>query len=132
MCGICGKISFGHESVKEQTLRNMAEKLVHRGPDGEGYYLSRDKKAGFGHRRLAIIDLKGGSQPMANENKKVWIVFNGEIYNFLELKTILVKKGHVFRTKSDTEVILHLFEKEYQIIFIYFSYNLHAFSYSGN
>jgi asparagine synthase (glutamine-hydrolysing) len=88
----------------------MTDTMVHRGPDDEGFYCSGP--VGLGHRRLSIIDLAGGHQPLANEDETVWIVFNGEIYNFDELQDDLVKKGHVFKTRSDTEVIVHLYEQE--------------------
>ena len=111
MCGICGKISFGEKQIFKKDLKVMTDTLWHRGPDGEGFYLSPNKKIGLGHRRLAIIDLKTGDQPISNEDKTIWIVFNGEIYNFLELRKELEKKGHVFKTKSDTEVIVHAYEE---------------------
>lgn len=88
----------------------MTDTLVHRGPDDEGFYHAGP--VGLGHRRLSIIDLDGGHQPLANEDDTVWVVFNGEIYNFGELHTQLVKKGHTFKTRSDTEVIVHLYEDE--------------------
>jgi asparagine synthase (glutamine-hydrolysing) len=88
----------------------MTDTMVHRGPDDEGFYCSGP--VGLGHRRLSIIDLAGGHQPLANEDETVWIVFNGEIYNFGELHDELVRKGHTFKTRSDTEVIVHLYEEE--------------------
>ena len=88
----------------------MTDTMVHRGPDDEGFYCYGP--VGLGHRRLSIIDLAGGHQPLANEDETVWVVFNGEIYNFGELHDELVKKGHVFKTRSDTEVIVHLYEEE--------------------
>jgi asparagine synthase (glutamine-hydrolysing) len=88
----------------------MTDTMVHRGPDDEGFYCSGP--VGLGHRRLSIIDLAGGHQPLANEDETIWIVFNGEIYNFGELHDELVNKGHVFKTRSDTEVIVHLYEEE--------------------
>ena len=88
----------------------MTDTLVHRGPDDEGFYVSGP--VGLGHRRLSIIDLEGGHQPIANEDETVWVVFNGEIYNFADLHDDLVKKGHTFKTRSDTEVIVHLYEEE--------------------
>lgn len=90
----------------------MRDSLKHRGPDGEGSYISPDKRVGLGHRRLAIIDLSpAGAQPMYNEDKNVWIVFNGEIYNFQEIRPELEKLGHKFKSKSDTEVIIHAYEE---------------------
>ena len=111
MCGIAGIYNFdSFKSVHERLLKRMTDALVHRGPDDDGFYCSGP--IGLGHRRLSIIDLAGGHQPLANEDETVWIVFNGEIYNFGELHDELVKKGHVFKTRSDTEVIVHLYEEE--------------------
>jgi asparagine synthase (glutamine-hydrolysing) len=87
----------------------MTESLSHRGPDDQGVYL--DTWAGLGSRRLSIIDLAGGQQPITNEDESMWIVFNGEIYNYRELRTYLQHRGHTFRTQADTEVILHLYEE---------------------
>jgi len=110
MCGICGFIHFdGLRSASENILRAMTDTLAHRGPDDAGYYLGRG--AALGHRRLSIIDLKTGHQPIFNEDKTLVIVYNGEVYNFPELKEALVKKGHRFSTHSDTEVILHAYEE---------------------
>src|SRR5689334_19536232 len=111
MCGIAGLYNFKtREQVLPGVLKAMTDALVHRGPDDEGFYLSGP--VGLGHRRLSIIDLEGGHQPLANEDGTVWIVFNGEIYNFEELHRELVAKGHVFKTRSDTEAIVHLYEEE--------------------
>jgi len=88
----------------------MTDTLIHRGPNDEGFHISGP--VGLGHRRLSIIDLEGGHQPLANEDYSIWVVFNGEIYNFLELHDDLAKKGHIFKTRSDTEVIVHLYEEE--------------------
>ena len=108
MCGICGKISFNRD-VSEELIRKMCGTLTHRGPDDEGVYVKGG--IGLGHRRLAIIDLSpAGHQPMSNEDGSIWIVLNGEIYNFLELREGLEKKGHRFKSHSDTEVVLHLYE----------------------
>lgn len=107
MCGICGKYSPNEVEPKE--LKRMAEIIKHRGPDDEGYYTK--KPIGLGHRRLSIIDLNTGKQPISNEDGTVWIVFNGEIYNFVKLKKELVGKGHKFKTHTDTEVIVHLYEE---------------------
>ena len=106
MCGICGK--YNRDGVDQAEIRAMAGALAHRGPDDEGYYLSGP--VGLGHRRLSIIDLNTGRQPLSNEDGTVWIVFNGEIYNYRALKPELEKKGHVFKTQTDTEVIVHLYE----------------------
>jgi asparagine synthase (glutamine-hydrolysing) len=110
MCGICGKVNFDHDShVSPLLVRGMADTIAHRGPDDEGYYVSG--AVGLGFRRLSIIDLATGHQPLSNEDRNVWIVFNGEIYNYKELRAILEAKGHVFRTQTDTEVIVHLYEE---------------------
>src|ERR1700748_2780811 len=106
MCGICGKINFLHaRRVERQELEKMAGTIRHRGPDDEGFYL--DGPIGLGFRRLSIIDLEGGHQPMSDAENTTWVVFNGEIYNFRELRSELEGFGHVFRTQCDTEVIVH-------------------------
>jgi len=107
MCGICGQYNFeeGAAPVLRRTIEKMARSLAHRGPDDEGYYIARS--LGLGFRRLSIIDLEGGHQPMTDQEESVWVVFNGEIYNFLELRRELETFGHTFRTKCDTEVIIH-------------------------
>ena len=106
MCGICGQFNFESGApVRQEDLRAMTQSIVHRGPDDEGYFI--DGALGFGFRRLSIIDLAGGHQPMSDQEETVWVVFNGEIYNFPELKSELQKFGHKFRTTSDTEVIIH-------------------------
>ncbi len=110
MCGIAGIASLNDKRIEENVIKRMTGVLKHRGPDDEGIYLS--PKVGLGHRRLSVIDLETGHQPMANEDETVWIVHNGEVYNFPELKTQLIEKGHRFRTKSDTEVIIHLYEEK--------------------
>ena len=112
MCGICGIYHLERgQLVSETKLRTMARTMRHRGPDDEGFCL--DGNVGLGHQRLSIIDLSPlGRQPMANEDERLWIVCNGEIYNYLELRQQLVGRGHRFRSHSDTEVILHLYEEE--------------------
>ncbi len=106
MCGICGQFNFiRHEPVNSDTIQRMTQTIVHRGPDDEGYFLSGS--VGLGFRRLSIIDLAGGHQPMSDAEETVWVIFNGEIYNYKELQTELRSKGHQFRTNSDTEVIIH-------------------------
>ena len=116
MCGIAGKFVFGkHETVPPALLKRMCDALHHRGPDEEGFHF--EESVGLGHRRLSIIDLAAGQQPLCNEDGTVWIVFNGEIYNYVELREDLIKKGHTLRTSSDTEVIVHLYE-EYQEDFV--------------
>jgi asparagine synthase (glutamine-hydrolysing) len=106
MCGICGQYHFGNpDPVERRDIEAMTRTLVHRGPDDEGYYLAGP--LGFGFRRLSIIDLGGGHQPMSDREESVRVVFNGEIYNFPDLRRELEGYGHVFRTNSDTEVIVH-------------------------
>jgi len=95
--------------VSPALVKTMADAIYHRGPDDEGYYVAGP--VGLGFRRLAIIDLKTGHQPLSNEDDSVWIVFNGEIYNYQELRQLLLQKGHVFKTQTDTEVIVHLYEE---------------------
>ncbi|HWH79095.1 MAG TPA: asparagine synthase (glutamine-hydrolyzing) [Candidatus Binatus sp.] len=110
MCGIAGIFGTGRLAEgAQELLKRMTRTLSHRGPDGEGYYF--DEHAGLGHRRLSIIDLDAGKQPMCNEDETVWVTFNGEIYNYLDLRKDLIAKGHTFRTESDTEVIVHLYEE---------------------
>lgn len=112
MCGICGVVNTGsNEPVPVDTIRAMCSVMTHRGPDEEGLYLSEDKNAALGIRRLSIIDLETGSQPISNEEKNIRVVCNGEIYNFRELRENLKKKGHHFKTKTDSEVIVHLYEE---------------------
>jgi asparagine synthase (glutamine-hydrolysing) len=109
MCGIAGVVdSDAGAQVDESAVHRMCEAIVHRGPDDEGIHVKAG--VGFGMRRLSIIDLTGGHQPVFNEDKTVWIVFNGEIYNFQELRADLEKRGHRFSTQTDTEVIVHLYE----------------------
>jgi asparagine synthase (glutamine-hydrolysing) len=109
MCGITGKINFDSLKVVEShELKQMTDIISHRGPDDEGFYIN--KNVGLGFRRLSIIDLNTGHQPLSNEDGSKWIVFNGEIYNFLEQREILIQKGYSFKTKTDTEVILKLYE----------------------
>ena len=104
MCGICGIAGF----LDKELLKKMTGALAHRGPDAEGFYT--DSNLGLGVRRLKIIDLVTGDQPIHNEEQSLWIVYNGEIYNFKELRSQLEKSGHKFYTNSDTEVIIHLYE----------------------
>lgn len=109
MCGIAGIFNL-HEDreTPESTIARMLSAIRHRGPDEFGMY--RDSRVALGHDRLSIIDLSGGQQPMCNEDSTVWITFNGEIFNFIELRADLIARGHRFRTSSDTEVIIHLYE----------------------
>ena len=110
MCGITGIFNFDLErSISKDLLKKMADTIAHRGPDGEGFFI--DSFVGLAHRRLSIIDLDGGDQPMFNERKTICIVFNGEIYNYIELKEELKKLGHSFSTSSDTEVVIKAYEE---------------------
>ncbi len=109
MCGICGIFDFKENPVDRELIQRMADRIQHRGPDGSGYFISGP--VGLGNRRLSIIDLEGGQQPQSNEDGSVQVVFNGEIYNFIELRKQLIQKGHVFKTRSDTEVIVHAYEE---------------------
>lgn len=109
MCGIAGFVNWDGQPASAFLLQAMTDRLAHRGPDGEGHHVWCH--AALGHRRLAIIDVGSGAQPMANEDDSVWVTFNGEIYNFLELRQLLEGHGHVFATRSDTEVIVHGYEQ---------------------
>lgn len=109
MCGICGIFDFTGNLIDQEIIRRMKSAIVHRGPDGEGEFF--DKEVGMGHRRLSIIDVGGGGQPIGNEDGSIQVIFNGEIYNFIELRQELQKCGHQFRTCSDTEVIVHAYEQ---------------------
>src|ERR1043166_3923114 len=106
MCGICGQFNFvRNEPVEPATIQRMTATMAHRGPDDEGHFISGP--VGLGFRRLSIIDLAGGHQPMSDGEETVWVIFNGEIYNYRELRAELQGKGYQFRTNSDTEVIIH-------------------------
>ena len=108
---MCGFIGFtGECEHRKEVIREMADKIIHRGPDMEGYHVGEDGVT-LGFRRLSIIDLSDGAQPMYNEDGTVVVVFNGEIYNFMELRDKLIGCGHVFRTRCDTEVIVHGWEE---------------------
>ncbi len=109
MCGICGIFDFKGAPVDRQLLERMAGAIRHRGPDGDGFFVCGP--VGLANRRLAIIDLNGGWQPQSNEDGSIQVVYNGEIYNFIELTEELIQKGHVFKTRSDTEVIVHAYEE---------------------
>lgn len=110
MCGIAGILTFSSKAGDPGILSRMIQLVKHRGPDASGIYT--DNRVAFGHARLSIIDVVGGQQPMHNEDKSLWITFNGEIFNYIELKEDLLQRGHKFATRSDTEVILHLFEEK--------------------
>lgn len=107
MCGIVG--FFSGEENKSKIIKNMTDRIIHRGPDKEGYYI--DEFIALGHRRLSIIDLDNGSQPLISEDKNLIVIFNGEIYNYIELRNELIKNKHKFKTNSDTEVLLHGYEE---------------------
>ena len=109
MCGIVGKYSLKQIPVSNDLLHDMCDVIVHRGPDDEGYYINGN--IGLGMRRLSILDLQTGNQPIHNESKDIWIVYNGETYNCPELRAELERKGHKFYTRSDTEVIVHCYEE---------------------
>ena len=126
MCGIIGFLTLRTQNIPGyEILRGMRESLFHRGPDDLGEYIRGLDERGpfvfFGHRRLSIIDLSGGHQPLSNEDETVWVVFNGEIYNFKELKIRLENFGHRFRTNSDTEVIVHAYEEYKEDCFQHFN-----------
>jgi asparagine synthase (glutamine-hydrolysing) len=110
MCGICGVFNFeSNAPVDQARLKRATDAMRHRGPDDEGFHI--DRNLGLGNRRLSIIDLPGGHQPLCTEDKNIWITFNGEIYNYRELHPALLARGHQFRTASDTETIVHLYEE---------------------
>ncbi len=110
MCGIAGILEFGRDTrANAAALREMCRVITHRGPDDEGFYT--DGPAGIGMRRLSIVDVAGGHQPLTNEDGTLWIVFNGEIYNHLALREQLIARGHRYTTHSDTETVIHLFEE---------------------
>src|ERR1035438_2501018 len=110
MCGIAGILEFGADArVDSGVLRRMCDVMAHRGPDDDGFYTQG--RIGLGMRRLSIIDLATGHQPITNEDGSIWIVFNGEIYNHRMLRDDLIVRGHHYRTHSDTETIVHLYEE---------------------
>ena len=110
MCGICGILyPLGSQNVDRSILATMNRQIAHRGPDDEGFFV--DENVGLAVRRLSIIDVKTGHQPLSNEDESLWIVFNGEIYNHTELRSELELRGHRYRTRSDTETIAHLYEE---------------------
>ena len=105
MCGIAGIVYFDKDrKVTRQELKAMTDTIIHRGPDDEGFYINNN--VGLGFRRLSIIDLNTGNQPMCNEDEIIWVVMNGEIYNFMSLRNDLISRGHKFKSNSDTEVLV--------------------------
>ncbi len=126
MCGITGIVNLNKEKpVGSDLLKRMADAIYHRGPDDEGYYIN--KNVGLGFRRLSIIDLSTGHQPLSNGDESIQLIFNGEIYNYLEQREILMQKGYIFKTKTDTEVILHLYE-EYGVNCLQYLRGMFAFA----
>src|SRR4051812_17117015 len=110
MCGIAGLLDLsGVRPPDRSALEQMAAQIMHRGPDDDGYFI--EPRIGLAARRLSIVDVAGGHMPLSNEDGSVWIVYNGEIYNAPELRADLQARGHVFRTRSDTEVIVHAYEQ---------------------
>src|SRR5713226_8790145 len=109
MCGIAGILSLDGRPVLVEDVQKMCSAIVHRGPDGAGFFY--DSGIALGMRRLSIIDLQTGDQPVHNEDKSVWVVFNGEIYNFADLREQLMRRGHAFYTAGDTETIVHGYEE---------------------
>lgn len=109
MCGISGIFDCSGRPIDRDVLQRMTHAIAHRGPDGAGFFL--EQEVGLGHRRLSIIDIEGGAQPISNEDDSLQIVFNGEIYNFVELRNELMGLGHHFKTRTDTEVLIHAYEE---------------------
>src|ERR1044071_320154 len=114
MCGICGVYEYGasEPGVNAELISRMRDTMTHRGPDDAGVYVTEDRRVGLGNRRLAIVDLSpAGHNPMPNEDGRVWITFNGEIYNHERLRPGLIERGHRYRSRADTETIIHLYEE---------------------
>ncbi|HXI64394.1 MAG TPA: asparagine synthase (glutamine-hydrolyzing) [Gemmatimonadales bacterium] len=111
MCGIAGAVAEHAEKDLTSLVRQLTDLLKHRGPDGSGFHYARNRSIALGHRRLSIVDVEGGAQPMPNEDERVWVVFNGELYNHLDIRKQLEARGHVFRTRADTEVLVHGWEE---------------------
>src|ERR1700678_3222445 len=109
MCGIAGFVSVEPVSDREPILRRMTGAIAHRGPDDSGFFF--DHHAALGHRRLSIVDIAGGHQPMPNEDRSLWLTYNGEIFNHASLRPELEAAGHRYTTRSDTEMILHAYEQ---------------------
>src|SRR6267142_832880 len=111
MCGIAGVLAGSRTADVTPIVERLTTALAHRGPDGSGFHFARGRSVGLGHRRLSIVDVEGGAQPMANEDETVWVVLNGELYNHLDLRRELEQLGHRFRTRADTEVLVHGWEQ---------------------
>src|SRR3989344_3050245 len=125
MCGIVGRVNLNGQPIKPEAIKSMCRAIRHRGPDDEGLWLKGP--VGLGNRRLSIIDLSpAGHQPISNEDKTVWITFNGEIYNFQELRNKLIRQGHRFRSQTDTETVVHLWE-EYGVTCLKYLRGMFAF-----
>src|SRR5437762_512476 len=118
MCGLCGIYEYGaaQPGVDAALVERMRDTMEHRGPDDAGVYVSHDRRIGLGNRRLSIVDLSpAGHIPMPSEDGRVWIAYNGEIYNHEHLRPMLIAKGHTFRSRTDTEAILHLRSEERRV-----------------
>ena len=111
MCGIAGIVSTNRNEVNQQRLKKMTDIIAHRGPDGEGYWISPNANVGLGHRRLSIIDLSHAADQPMHYAERYTLIFNGEIYNYIELKETLIKQGYSFSTVSDTEVLMALYHQ---------------------
>src|SRR5690349_9489401 len=111
MCGIAGFVTKTFNNFDDALLHRMAAAIAHRGPDEEGFFCDRENGIGLANRRLSIIDISGGSQPMSNDDESIWITYNGEIYNFRELRGELESLGRRFKTRSDTDVVLRAYEE---------------------
>src|SRR5690349_605891 len=111
MCGVAGALCSDPREDLAPLVTRLTQALAHRGPDGSGYHATRGRSVVLGHRRLSIVDVAGGAQPMPNEDARVWVVLNGELYNHLDLRRELETKGHVFRTRADTEALVHGWEE---------------------
>ena len=110
MCGIVGAVD--NKGLNEETLREMRDAMIHRGPDDAGLWISQNREVGLAHRRLSIIDLsEAGRQPMSDNEKRIWVTYNGEIYNFIGIRKELEGKGYKFKSKSDTEVIITAYKE---------------------
>jgi asparagine synthase (glutamine-hydrolysing) len=109
MCGIVG-IYSKYEKIMKERLQQATDRLIHRGPDSNGLWVHPQSHVGLGHTRLSVVDLEHGEQPIANENDRIHAVVNGEFYGYQEVQMELMRKGHKFRTNSDSEILLHLYE----------------------